>query len=63
MFILIMVYLNLITCIWITIMRPSSQIDKEIEEGIFGDFADVDFDSIDEDELTRLPEKLKCSYG
>ena len=28
MFILIMVYINLITCIWMTIMLPSPEIDK-----------------------------------
>ena len=63
MFILIMVYLNLITCIWIFLLKVPDQLQEEIQQGQYGNIEQIDFDSFDSNDYVRLPEKLKCSYN
>ena len=63
MFILIMVYLNLITCIWIFLLKVPDDLKEKIDSGKLGDVSKIDFDSFMEDAYMRLPEKLKCSYN
>ena len=59
-----MVYLNLITCIWIFILRIPKDLLQDIKDGIYGTFPeDIDFSKIEDGRFISLPEKLKCTYN
>ena len=60
MFILIMVYLNLITCFWIRVLHVEEDIKKHIDAGQYD--VPVDTSRIEDQSFIPLPEKLKFNY-
>jgi len=57
-----MVYLNLITCIWVFILQLPDDLVQQIEDGEYGKYPEIDFSFVEDERFISLPEKLKCTY-